>query len=160
VRNAKRRALRRGRACAGFTLVELMVVLVIVGLMGVAVVLTAPGDADTLTREADTLAARLLRAQEEAILTTRAVQVVVDTQGYSFERQDFGQWQPLHEGPFEPVAWAEDTTALLDDRREQVSFRFEPTGGGRETQVLLGRHDRQLRIRVDAAGEVGVDAPR
>src|SRR3546814_12322448 len=84
---------RRARACTGFTLVELMVVLVIVGLMGVAVVLTAPGDANTLAREADTLAARLLRAREEAILTTRPVQVVVDARGYSFERQSFGQWQ-------------------------------------------------------------------
>lgn len=160
MRNTKRQVPRRGRACAGFTLVELMVVLVIVGLMGVAVVLTAPGDANTLSREADTLAARLLRAQEEAILTTRTVQVVVDAHGYSFERQSFGQWQPLQEGPFEPVAWAEGTTALLDGKREQVSFRFEPTGGSRETGVLLARHDRRLQVSVDAAGEVGVDAPR
>ncbi|MGQ4658973.1 GspH/FimT family pseudopilin [Lysobacter sp. F6437] len=144
----------------GFTLVELMVVLVIVGLMGVAVVLTAPGDANSLSREADTLAARLVRAQEEAILTTRVVQVVVDAHGYSFHRQSFGEWQPLDEGPFEPIAWAEGTTAMLDGKREQVSFRFEPTGGGREEQVRLTRNDQQLRVGVDAAGEVKVDAPR
>src|SRR5690606_3938447 len=137
-----------------------MVVLVIVGLMGVAVVLTAPGDADSLSREADTLAARLVRAQEEAILTTRAVQVVVDASGYRFQRQSFGQWQPLDEGPFQPVAWIEETTAVLDGKREQVRFRFEPTGGGREEEVRLARNDQQLRVSVDAAGEVKVDASR
>ncbi|MGY0798242.1 GspH/FimT family pseudopilin [Lysobacter sp. A286] len=144
----------------GFTLVELMVVLVIVGLMGVAVVLTAPGDAGTLAREADTLAARLVRAQEEAIMTTRAVQVVVDARGYAFARQNFGQWEPLDEGAFGPVAWADGTVAMLDGDREQVSFRFEPTGGGREEQVRLARNGQQLRVGVDAAGEVKVDAPR
>lgn len=144
----------------GFTLVELMVVLVIVGLMGLAVVLTAPGDAGTLAREADTLAARLVRAQEEAILTTRAVQVVVDARGYAFARQGFGQWQPLDVGPFGPVAWAEGTAVVFDGDREQVSFRFEPTGGGRGEQVRLMRNDQQLRVSVDAAGEVKVDAPR
>ena len=137
-----------------------MVVLVIVGLMGVAVVLTAPGDANTLSREADTLAARLVRAQEEAILTTRAVHVVVDAGGYSFARQSFDQWQPLDEGPFEPVAWIEGTTAVFDGKREQVSFRFDPTGGGRDEQVRLARNGQQLRVAVDAAGEVKVDAPR
>lgn len=152
--------LRTSARPRGFTLVELMVVLVIVGLMGVAVVLTAPGDGNTLSREADTLAARLVRAQEEAILTTRAVQVVVDARGYAFARQSFGQWQPLDEGPFEPEAWAEGTTAVLDGDRERVSFRFEPTGGGREERVRLARNGQQLRVGVDAAGEVKVDAPR
>lgn len=137
-----------------------MVVLVIVGLMGLAVVLTAPGDDGTLAREADTLAARLVRAQEEAILTTRAVQVVVDARGYAFARQGFGLWQPLDEGPFEPVEWAEGTAVVFDGNREQVSFRFEPTGGGRGEQVRLMRNDQQLQVSVDAAGEVKVDAPR
>ena len=150
--------LQRPARLRGFTLVELMVVLVIVGLMGVAVVLTAPGEGNTLSREADALAARLVRAQEEAILTTRAVQVVVDARGYSFQRQSFGQWQPLDEGPFEPVPWAEGTTAVLDGKREQVSFRFEPTGGGREEVVHLMRNDQRIRVVVDAAGEVEVDA--
>ena len=150
----------KNTAHGGFTLVELMVVLVIVGLMGMAVVLTAPGDRDTLARDADTLAARLVHAQEEAILTTRAVQVVVDADGYRFSRQSLGKWQPLDDGPFAPVAWAEGTTAMLAGERGQVSFRFDPTGGGRAERVRLARNGRQFEVAVDAAGEVRVDAPR
>lgn len=160
MKHAPHHSVAKKNACFGFTLVELMVVLVIVGLMGVAVLLTAPGDGETLVREADTLAARLVRAQEEAILTTRAVQVVVGAQGYEFARQSFGQWEPLDEGPFEPVAWTEGTTAVLEGDRKQVSFRFEPTGGGRLEHVVLARNDQRFRVSVDAAGEVEIDAPR
>jgi general secretion pathway protein H len=144
---------------AGFTLVELMVVLVILGLAGVAVVLTAPGEGRTLAREADALAARMVRAQEEAILTTRAVQVTVDAAGYAFARQDFGDWQPLDDGPFKPVAWR-DGTSLAGDPEKQVSFRFDPTGGTRGGEVRLHRDGQAVRVAVDASGEVVVDGLR
>jgi len=145
---------------AGFTLVELMVVLVIIGLAGAAVMLSAPDDANALAHEADTLAARLVRAQEEAIMANRAVQVTVTARGYAFARQDFGQWQPLDDGPFEPVAWAEGTTATPGPGREQASFRFQPTGDGGAGCVVLARNGRRLQVAVDDAGKVSVDAPR
>src|SRR5690606_7917852 len=145
-RRVPRRRMRAGLsagACRGFTLVELMVVLVIVGLMGVAVVLTAPDDDQALVRDADTLAARLAHANEEAILTMRTVQVTVDSHGYAFAYQDMGQWRPLAR-PFESVSWSEGTSAVFDDRRTQATFRFEPTGGGPAQKMLLARNGRQV----------------
>ncbi len=146
----------------GFTLIELLVVLVIVGLAGAAVVLTAPGDEDRLAREADTLAARLLRAREEAVLGNRAVQVRVSGGGYDFARQDFDAWQPLREGPFRPVRFADGIRARLPSatRQAQVSFRFDPTGGGQAREIVLERFDRSVRVATDDSGEVSVDALR
>src|SRR3546814_20549678 len=100
------------RDCRGLTLVELRVVLVIVGLMGAAVVLTAPDDSRTLVHEADTFAARLVHASEEAILTARVVQVTVDEHGYAFDRHSFGQWKAMDEDPVEPVAGTAGTTPI------------------------------------------------
>ena len=143
----------------GFTLVELMVVLVIVGLMGTAVLLSVP-PGDGVARQADTFASRLVRAQEEAVLGMRAVQVTVDADGYRFARRDFGHWQPMRERPFAPVAWTDGVLPRLREADGQVSFRFEPAGAGPAAEVVLADVDAGLRVAVDAAGVVRIDAPR
>lgn len=143
---------------SGFTLVELMVVLVIVGLMGVAVVMTAPGDANVLSREADDFGMRLVRAQEEAILGTRAIEVTVTAQGYSFSRQRFGDWQPLEDGPFGQVRWQDGTRPLFDGTRRQQTFHFDPAGVARVATLTLARDGQRMQVAVDAGGKVQIDA--
>lgn len=147
---------------AGFTLVELLVVLVVIGLAGTAVVLTAPSDGDLLAREAETLAARLRRAREEAVLAGHGVRVRVSTTGYDYVRQDFEAWRPLREGPFRASRFADGTQALVaaSGPQARVSFAFDPIGGNRPQAVVLERLKRRVRVSIDGAGEVSVDALR
>jgi general secretion pathway protein H len=142
----------------GFTLVELLVVLAVIGLAGAAVVLTFPGEGDALAREAEIFGAKLVRAQEEAILGTRAIEVTATTEGYGFTRQHFGGWQPLEERPFGNVLWQEGTRPQLPPGREQIGFRFDPIGATEEQSLVLLREGRALRVSVDAAGKVRLDA--
>ena len=148
--------MRRAR---GFTLVELMVVLAIVGMAATAVVLTLPADDQRFVREAETFGARLLRAQEEAILGTRAITVTATAEGYGFTRQRFAEWEPLVERPFGNVLWADGTAPLLPGDQRQVSFQFDPTGVAEPASLTLRHGARQVRVAVDAAGRVVVDAP-
>ena len=144
------------RMC-GFTLVELMVVLFIVGLMGAAVMLTAPGEGDVLARDADTLATRLVRAQEEAILGTRAIQVVVDAAGHRVERQDFDRWEALDDAPFQAVAWTPGTAPAFDGAAERVTFRFDESGGARVAAVALQRDGQRTRVGVGDDARIHVE---
>lgn len=144
------------RMC-GFTLVELMVVLFIVGLMGAAVMLTAPGEGDVLARDADALATRLVRAQEEAILGTRAVQVVVDTAGHRVERQDFDRWEALDDAPFSAAAWTPGTAPALEGAAERVTFLFDESGGARVAAVTLHRDGQHLRVGVGDDARIHVE---
>ncbi|MFP7722892.1 GspH/FimT family pseudopilin [Lysobacter sp. A3-1-A15] len=141
----------------GFTLVELMVVVFIVGVLGTAVLLTAPGEGDVLARDAERLARHLVRAQEEAVLSTRDVQVVVTPQGYHAQRQSFDQWQPMDDGPFRAVDWSPGTKARFEGDGGQVSFRFDASGGVRVAAVDLQREGRRLRVLVGADARVRID---
>ena len=145
---------------AGFTLVELLAVLAVIGMAGAAVALTLPADSGVLDREAAQFGARLVRAQEEAILGTRAIEVTATSAGYGFTRQDFDRWQPLEERPFGNVLWTEGTAARMPRGQEQVSFHFDPDGAASEQSLTLVRGASARRVAVDTAGKVQIDAPR
>jgi len=142
----------------GFTLVELLVVIVIVGLLGAAVVVAVPDGRPTLTAEAERFAARLVRAREEAVLTNRPVTVRVDAVGYGFETRRRGAWTALEEGPFRPTAWESGGAPVLPQDAEAVRIGFDVTGAAEPAVVTLAREARTARVVVDAAGRVRVDA--
>src|SRR2546423_15601809 len=77
----------RGAEAGGFTLVELMVVLVIIGLATAAVILTMPERGGSLFAEAERFAARTKAARDNAILDSRAATVQIGQGGYEVTRR-------------------------------------------------------------------------
>ncbi len=82
---------------AGFTLVELLVVVVIIGvvLASVRLGLGGAGAERQLDAEAQRLVQLLRLVGDEALLTGRDYGVVVTGQGYHFVRYGDGDWQSL-----------------------------------------------------------------
>lgn len=94
---AVRQRRTRVRPCAGFTLIEILVVVLIIAItVSIAMVNLSRSDRDTLREEAARLASSYRHAQDEAVMTGVALGWRGEPDGYAyFRRTSGGGWQPL-----------------------------------------------------------------
>lgn len=143
------------RRADGFSLVEMMVVLMIMGLLASVAVLSMPGDERKLRGEAERFAARTSAARDEAIVGARPVLLVVSNEGYYFEQRSQGQWQALPGRGFDLTGW-DDGTQVAADRQRIV---FDTLGlASSEAAVRLERGGRAMIVRLRRDGKVALDA--
>jgi general secretion pathway protein H len=138
----------------GFTLVELMVVLVIVGLTAAAVVLAMPDPGGGLRAEALRLAARTDAARERAMLDHRPVALVLREGGYGFELRTDGEWRALSERPFVAQDWSAGTRASLDGGESRIVF--DSTGFAEPARLRLARGKEEAQVEVSDGGRIRV----
>jgi general secretion pathway protein H len=162
---------------AGYTLLEFLLALAILGAASALVVVNMPPPDPTLEREARTFAARLVAASDEAVVTGLSVGVDIDDAGYAFRRRVAGQWRGIADDPaLAPRAWPEGATALvvregerlrrfpragfLSDERIPAApdLRFDPVGAATSFTLDLADAERGYRITVDPAGAVTLRA--
>lgn len=140
---------------AGFTLVELMVVITVIALASAAVVLTLPDGAAKLRNDAERFAGRVGAARDQAIVQARPMAVWVSPSGYGFARREQGLWRPLEDKPFATTPWRDGV--LADTGGGQLRVTFDGTGMAAEpVAVTLVREGRRLAVAVDANGRVTI----
>lgn len=146
---------RLHRSRAGFTLVELLMAIAIIGLAAGAVVVSVPDPRPSVAEDAERFAARLVRAREESILSNRLVAVDATQTGYGFTAFDGARWSTLDQGPFRPETWSAGTA--LESAAGPARVVFDPTGVAEPATVILTREGSRRTVAVDAAGEVSLD---
>lgn len=140
-----------GRAAPeGFTLVELLIVLTIIGLMSAAVVMAMPDAGGSLRSEAERFAARTRAAHDRALIEGRAVAVKIDTDGYAFVQRKGAEWRPLD--GLMGGRW-EDGTAAVEPQSRIV---FDPTGAAEPARLVLKRDEDQADVEIGADGTIRV----
>lgn len=140
---------------AGFTLVELMVVLAIMALAATAVILTLPGSEGGARTEAGRLSARIAAARDLAVIERRPVALWLAPSGYGFDRRIDGEWQPVPGRAFETRNWPDDIRLLAAGDRPTARLVFDSIGtSSAPLTILLGSGDSRATIKVSAVGEV------
>ena len=129
----------------GFTLVELMVVMVIVALAATAVVLAIPDARGGVTAEAERFAARAKAARDSAIVEARPALLSVDAAGYGVARRRRGEWRPQARYEWEAGTQASGGGA-----------RFDTTGLADPALVTLRRGGRQAMVEIRGDGTIHV----
>lgn len=108
---------------AGFSLIELMVVIVIMGLMASVVVLNLPSSKQTLRGDSEVIVARLQLAAQEAILTGNIIGLRMDQTGYGFLRRIRGEWTPYAPAGLQgTIAWPDNTKLDFHFEGEKVTL--------------------------------------
>lgn len=140
----------------GFTLVELMVVLFIIGVASAAVVMTARSTDRGARDEAEQLAARLAALRDQSILQSTPMAFSIRPSGYSFDVRSDGSWRPLQEKPFASQEWARGTSASIGGAR-QLRVAFDSTGLPSSSAAIgVKRGEKVVTVNLSATGDVRV----
>ncbi len=137
--------MRAPQSQRGFTLVEMMVVMVIIALAATAVVLAMPEANGGVAAEAERFAARAKAARDAAIVEARPALLSVDAAGYAFARRRRGAWQAQSRYEWEAGTQASGGGA-----------RFDTTGLAEPALVTLQRGGRQAAVEIRGDGTIHV----
>lgn len=138
---------------AGFTLVELMIVLAVMGLLAGVAVWRWPSSDNDARAEAQALATRIAAARDQAIIGGRSLALVVEPGGYRFEQRSGGEWAATTEPALRERRWKEGVTARLAASGTRV--RFDSVGlPDRAATLRLQSGGQASEVRILADGEV------
>lgn len=144
-----------GVRSAGFTLIELMVVVMVFALAATAAVLAMPDPRGRVIDEAARFALRVRAARDGAIVNAQPTSVWVTPGGYGFDRWDGGRWVAMDDKPFKVAQWARGTSVTTGDR---VRVTFDTTGmADRPAVIPLLRERARATVTIDPTGAVRVD---
>ncbi|MEW7990585.1 MAG: type II secretion system minor pseudopilin GspH [Candidatus Thiodiazotropha sp.] len=153
----------------GFTLIEVMVVVIIIGILinFVTISFGRSSPEDLLQTEARRLSSLLGLASEEALLRSLLIGIDISEDGYSFLYLDDGTWQPMNDNLFRPrqlpqgMAFSIASTQQSGEDEEENIPEIILLNSGEmtpfELKLSYDRIDSYYRLSGNEVGEHGLD---
>jgi general secretion pathway protein H len=159
--------MQRARGARGFTLVEVMVVMVIIGItLGLVSLNAIPSPRQDLQKEAQRIALLLQLARDEAIVRNRLIAFEANSDRYRFLVRNETSWDQvinddlLRERNFKnaPITLRLDPPAQTGgttNTNMRITFGREPVD--RPFVLTLSNGDDQVAVRADGVGHFVVE---
>jgi general secretion pathway protein H len=161
---ARRRRLAISARPHGFTLLELLVVIVIAGLtLGLVAFNAMPSAQQALQSEAQRMALLLQMARDEAIVRNRPIAFEADAEHYRFLVRDDNRWQPLtqddllRERAFKRAPLALSINPPLAENTMPLRLIFGREPVDKPFVLTLAADGASVAIRADGIGHFVVE---
>ncbi len=144
----------RNKAQAGFTLIEMIVVLAVIGLMAGLVIGHGPMHSRTLTERGavQAMASGLREARSRAVATNRPIEFAVDIEHKAFR---VGDSPPTRLPPEFAMSMVSAAGQRISDTA--AAIRFDPDGSSTGGRIELASEGHHFRIGVDwLSGKVSI----
>lgn len=150
---------------AGFTLVEVLVSLLILGLMTGLVILNLPKDNDTLHKRGQRIAAHFEMAAQASIFYHEPVGIRLTDSGYEAVRYLKNEWVPLRTFAFgtgiEPELELVQNGIKVDlkaaGKLGVPPIRFDATGLATPFHLKIAAGPDEIRIQGDVTGRIAFE---
>ena len=148
----------------GFTLIELMIVVLIIGISTSMAVLYIDNSDDRLKSEAKRLLAMTQLTRDEAIITGRSLAMILNSSDYSFSRMENGKWTKLSTKPFRTILLNDDirlrfilADSLSASSNQQANLLyFLATGETSQFQVWISNDNTEYVLSSTTLGELSL----
>lgn len=143
---------------AGFTLVEVLTVLFIIGLMTSAVFLTRPSSKAPETVFAERLVKEMNGAAQMSLITGQPVAMNLSKTDYALSRFDGDGWRPEQTGVWPTRINFEREGRKVELKDEAVPLVvFEPTGGATVFSLHIQGDEQDYRLVSTGNGRVTLE---
>ena len=152
-------------ANGGFSLVETVATVAVIGLAVGAVALALPGAGASVRPKAERLAAQLTHAADASILDGVGYGARIDDRGYAFYRIEEATWRAVSDDPalarhdWDGIAAVAETMGGVGSTvsgRSVPNVIFDPTGMSSPFRVTLRRGDAAIDVVGDDMGTIKV----
>jgi len=148
----------------GFSLIEIMIVVLIIGISASMAVLYIDNSDDRLKSEAKRLFSMTQLVRDDAIMTGQSLAMIVDSTNYYFSRLEKGKWVQLISKPYKKIKMSDDIRLrfILADKgsakteKQTNLFYFLPTGETSEFQVWISNDNTEYVLSSTSLGELSL----
>jgi len=145
---------------SGFSLIEMMAVLVIISLMTGVVILSAPRNKPLVEQAGGQMLQQLVRASENSIVTGKPQGFGLYEDAYLFYEFSNGEWQAMAETEWPDdiiVSFFKDDIEIELPKEPVPLVIFEPIGLSTEFSLWLESNDQTLIFTSTGDGRVSLE---